>query len=455
MLAIVTPEEMAAIDAAAPEPVDVLIGRAGAAVARAALERLGGGYGRRVVVLAGKGNNGNDGRDAARRLARRGVRVQVVDVAGAPATLPSVDLVLDAAFGTGFRGEWRAPEVPPGTAVLAVDIPSGVDGVTGEVGEGSRVLAADATVTFAALKPGLVLAAGHERAGAVSVVDIGLDTSSARAHLVTDDDVRRWWPVRPEGDHKWRSAVWVVGGSPGMDGAVALTCAGAQRTGAGYVRCSIPGGGDAGGRVAVEVVQVPLPRTGWWPDVAPDLERFSALVVGNGLGRDAGMASDVRAAATAGALPVVLDADALVALGVGATGLGPQVVLTPHDGEYAALAGHGPGPDRLGATRDLARRTGAVVVLKGGPTVVAHPDGRVLVAAAGDARLATAGTGDVLAGMVGALCARGLEPFRAAAVAAHLHGRAGALGWRIGLAAGDLPDLVPAALEAMGVPGRG
>ena len=161
MIPIVTPEEMAAIDAASPEAVEVLIDRAGAAVARAAIDLLGGTYGKRIVVLAGKGNNGADGRAAAGRLRRRGAHVDIVDAASAPERLAPADLVIDAAYGTGFHGEHHAPD--PGAApVLAVDIPSGVSGLTGAVG--GRALAAARTVTFAALKPGLLLEPG--RAGA-------------------------------------------------------------------------------------------------------------------------------------------------------------------------------------------------------------------------------------------------------------------------------------------------
>src|SRR4051812_941006 len=148
MDAVVTPEEMGAIDAAAPEPVDVLIGRAGAAVAREALRMLGGAYGKRVVVVAGKGNNGADGRDAASRLEARGVRCTVIDAAAAPARLPAADLVIDAAYGTGFRGEYEPPALASAdTPVLAVDIPSGVSGLTGEAG--GRPWRAQRTVTFA------------------------------------------------------------------------------------------------------------------------------------------------------------------------------------------------------------------------------------------------------------------------------------------------------------------
>ncbi len=162
MIPIVTPAEMAAIDAAAAEPVDVLVGRAGAAVARAARRMLGGTYGRVVNVIAGKGNNGADGRVAGELLAGAGVTVRVFDAAACPASLPPADLVLDAAYGTGFRGEWTAPAV--GAArVLAVDIPSGVDGLTGVAVPGT--LAATETVTFAAIKPGLIVNDGKQLAG--------------------------------------------------------------------------------------------------------------------------------------------------------------------------------------------------------------------------------------------------------------------------------------------------
>src|SRR6478609_1440525 len=193
MVPIVTPEEMAAIDAAAPEPVEVLIERAGAAIARAAIRMLGGVYGRRVIVIAGKGNNGNDGRVAARLLAARGVRTTVIAADAVPERLPPSDLVVDAAYGTGFRGEWFAPD-PAGARVLAVDIPSGVVGSTGA--SGGRVLAAERTVTFAAMKPGLLYPPGRELAGEVEVADIGLDTSRAKAHVVEASDVAGWWRPR-------------------------------------------------------------------------------------------------------------------------------------------------------------------------------------------------------------------------------------------------------------------
>ncbi|MCU0270110.1 MAG: NAD(P)H-hydrate dehydratase [Acidimicrobiales bacterium] len=452
MIPVLTPEEMGAVDRAAPEPVEVLIGRAGGAVARAAVRLLGGTYGRRVVVVAGKGNNGNDGREAARRLRARGVRVAVFDAAEAPAVLPRADLVIDAAFGTGFRGTYAAPD-PAGAPVLAVDIPSGVAGLTGEVG--GTVNHASCTVTFAALKPGLLLEPGATLAGRVEVADIGLDASQVPGqgptptHLVQAGDVAAWWPRRPATTHKWQRAVWVIGGSPGLEGAAVLATAAAVRSGAGYVRWSSPGEVP---RLLkpTEVVGTALPVEQWADAVLADSARFRALVVGNGLGLDAGHTAPVRRVVAESPVPVVVDADALTLLGAAATQVvGPTTVLTPHDGEFERLAGHRPGPDRLAATRDLAARLGCVVALKGPLTVVAEPGGSVLCVSAGDARLATLGTGDVLAGLLGALCAQGLDPFRAAAAAAFLHGSAGVLGWRHGLAAGDLPELIPAVLERL------
>src|SRR5437870_5159193 len=191
---------MADIDRAAPDPTEVLVARAGSAVARAARRMLGGAYGRRVVVVAGKGNNGADGRAAAAMLERRGVRVAVLDAAAGSKVTPACDLVIDAAYGTGFRGAYDPPD--PGDApVLAVDVPSGPSA------------RADATVTFAALKPALLFGDGPERAGTVAVADIGLDVSGARMHVVEDGDVAERLPSRPRNSHKWQTAVFVAAGS--------------------------------------------------------------------------------------------------------------------------------------------------------------------------------------------------------------------------------------------------
>jgi ADP-dependent NAD(P)H-hydrate dehydratase / NAD(P)H-hydrate epimerase len=445
VLPILTPAEMAAVDAAAAEPVETLIGRAGAALARDALAWLGGTYGRRVVVVAGKGNNGADGRDAAERLRRKGVRVEVVDAAEAPPRLPPCDLVIDAAYGTGFRGEYDAPDTG-GAPVLAADIPSGVDGLTGEADSSS--VQAVATTTFAALKPGLVFEPGRSLAGRVRVADIGLDVSGSRVHLVEASDVVAWLPSRPPDAHKWRSAVWIVGGSPGMTGAPVLAAAAAARSGAGYVRLAAPGLAPPLPGAAVEVVGTELPDQGWADEVLGGAERFRAIVVGPGLGHRG--AADVRRLVAEAIVPVVVDGDGLRALGTDCVRVGhPTTVLTPHDGEFERLCGHRPGPDRIDAARQLADATNTVVLLKGPATVVARSGGDVLLIAEGDARLATAGTGDVLSGTIAALVARGMDPFRAAAGAAFVHARAAALGPKTGLVASDVATNLPAALDAL------
>ena len=449
MRPVLTPEQMGAVDAAAPEPVDVLVGRAGAAVAREALAMLGGAYGRRVVVVAGKGNNGNDGRDAAHRLRRRGVRVRVVEAADAPERLPASDLVVDAAYGTGFRGEYDPPD-PAGAPVLAVDVPSGVDGLTGRVAGGA--VRADRTVTFAALKPGLLFHPGRALAGEVVVADIGLDVSGTRLGLVEGADVAAWVPARPADSHKWRAAVVLAAGSPGMTGAAHLAAAAALRAGAGMVRVATPGLDHDPG-LPTEAVGVAVPTAGWDGPVLAQLERAGALVLGPGLGRAAPTEAAVHQVASSAAVPVVIDGDGLTALGEQARErLVPRrapAVLTPHDGEFARLAGHPPGDDRVAAARALAATTTAVVLLKGPTTVVAHPDGRACLSTTGDARLATAGTGDVLSGVVAALLAQGVEPLSAAAAGAWLHGRAGLAGPARGLVASDLVDALPEALAAL------
>lgn len=436
---------MAAVDAAAPVAVEVLIDRAGAAVAREALRMLGGAYGRRVVVLAGTGNNGADGRAAAARLRRRGIRVDVVDALDAPARLPAVDLVIDAAFGTGFRGDYDAPDAG-GAPVLAVDIPSGVSGVTGEAA--GRVLAAERTVTFAALKPGLLVGPGRHLAGEVVLADIGLDVSRASAHVVEAEDVAAWLPPRPADAHKWSSAVMVVAGSPGMTGAAHLAAAAAQRAGAGMVRLATPGLGDDPNR-PVEAVGLRLPDDGWAEAVSRELHRFRAMVVGPGLGTDLATQGGVRLLLGSSPVATVVDGDALTAVGRDLGVVRDRVaatVLTPHDGELARLTGAPPGPDRLAVARQLAVDAGVVVLLKGPTTVVADPAGRARIVAEGDARLATAGTGDVLSGIIGALLARGVPALEAAAGGAWLHARAASRGPAEGLVASDLLDLLPVAL---------
>jgi|KBSMisStaDraftv2_1062788.scaffolds.fasta_scaffold64719_3 NAD(P)H-hydrate epimerase len=451
MLPIVTPEEMAAIDAAAPAPREVLIERAGTAVSWAALRMMGGAYGRTVNVICGKGNNGADGRVAARHLAARGVRVRVFDLPAIPATLPPADLVIDAAYGTGFRGTWKPPDVGD-TPVLAVDVPSGVDALTGDIT--GDVLAAERTITFGALKPGLLMPPGSGLTGVLEMADIGLHIGWARANLVQSSDVAGWWPERDDYAHKWQSAVRVVAGSAAMTGAPRLVAHAAMRTGAGMVHLSTPGITltDA----PIEIVQRPLASVGWADAALASLDRFHAIVVGPGLGRSDDTAANVRKLVIEAPLPMVIDGDGLFALGWSSEGASTLLrrrsvatVLTPHDGEYALLSGAQPGLDRIVAARRLAADSGCTVLLKGAATIVADPSGEVLVVTAGDARLATAGTGDVLSGIIGALLAGGMRPLQAAAAGAWVHGQAGRRGQRHGLVASDLPDLIPMVLEEL------
>ena len=452
MQPVLTVTEMQAVDARAQAdtPLEQLVERAGTAVAGAALELMGGAYGRRAVLVCGKGNNGADGRVAARLLAGRGVRVTVVapgEVDALGMSGPPVDLVVDAAFGTGFRGAYDAPRVAPGIPVLAVDIPSGVEGDTGRAT--GTVLPATATVTFVALKPGLVQGDGATLAGDVRVVDIGLPVGSHRVDVVDDGDVADLVPDRDPGGNKWVAAVLVVAGSPGMTGAAALSARAAYRAGAGMVRLGVPGG-DPAALPADEAVGITLPAVGWADLALSAADRCHAVVAGPGLGRGTGVGAEVRALVASSPVPVVVDADGLFALGRldGAVATRSPVVLTPHDGEYARLCDSPPGPDRIDAARRLAAASGMVALVKGPTTAVADPSGRVLLARSGTPSLATAGTGDVLSGVIGALLARGVPPLEAAALGAHLHGRAGALGHRSGLVAGDLPDLVARVLDA-------
>jgi len=458
MIPVVTPARMGEIDAAAPEPVEVLIDRAAAAVRRAAVRTMGGTYGRRVVVLAGPGNNGADGRVAAEQLERLGVRCLVLDATAPDSPAGSagldVDLVIDAAFGTGLRRPYRFPDEWRDRApVLAVDIPSGVDGATGAV-RGEPVAAA-ATVTFAALKPGLVLEPGRSLVGSVTVADIGLQFAAPDRAVAmwTDADVVGRWPTRPPQTHKWHHAVRVVGGSAAMTGAARLAAMAAQRTGAGYVQLATPGATEMP-PTPCEAVGHPLPAQRWGATAVADTDRVAAMVVGPGLGpqwaadpaADEDLADVVRTP-----VPLVLDGDALRAglpeLLRHRAARGLTTVLTPHDGEWARLSdGMVDGLDeesqgRLDATAAFAAATGAVVLRKGPTTAVAHPDGRVAVITSGSAALATAGTGDVLAGMVAALLAQGLDGFDASACAAHVHGRVGANA-AVGLVAGDLPERI-------------
>lgn len=448
MIPVATPSEKRAADLAADASVEVLIERAGAGVARAATELLGGRYGRTVNVIAGPGNNGADGRVAATQLRRSGLAVRVFDVREVPDHLPAADLVIDAAFGSGFRDSWQMPHIGE-ARVLAVDVPTGLDAGTGIATEHTQ--RADVTVTFGVLSPGHLLNDGPGMVGELRVVDIGLPTGAPTTHVVEAADIANWLPARSRDAHKWAHGVRVVAGSTGMTGAAHLAAAAALRGGSGMVAVSSPGiDADA----PIEAVDVRLPPFDWADTALADLHRYQALVIGPGLGRENYTMPSVVKMVVGAVVPTVIDGDGLFALSWNEEGdpsfladRDVPTVLTPHDGEFGLLTGHRPGDDRIGDAHELAHRTGAVVVLKGPTTVIAEPTGGTLLVSNGSERLATAGSGDVLSGLIGAFLATGVDAFHAAAGAAWVHAEAAARG-TTGLIASDLVVQIPDVIES-------
>ena len=472
---LLTPAEMAIADRSSSVPVDALMFAAGRAVARAARQ-----FGPcRTLVLCGPGNNGGDGRVAARLLAQEGWPVALallkkepspsgrglgeggearsglphphpdplpegegVFVPFSPEEAARADLVIDAVFGAGMRG--TLPERVEATLaaarrVLAVDVPSGLDGGTGQ--PRGTVRQADLTVTFARLKPGHLLLPGRILCGQTLLADIGLPESAIEA-----GGARAWrngphlWTLHRPGptDHKYtRGHVTIVGGAV-MTGAARLAAAAARRLGAGLVTIAAEGRADVyrAGDPGVIVTDQPL------PELLDDARR-QVWVCGPGLG--VGAAREAIAVLLASGRLVVADADALGAYAGDADGLRGCAVLTPHEGEFTRLFGP-VGEDKLAAARQAAARLNAVVLLKGADTVIAAPDGRAAINAEAPPYLATAGSGDVLAGAIGSLLGQGLPPWEAACAGAWLHGRAAALAGP-GLLAEDLPPLLYAALE--------
>src|SRR5262245_7403702 len=311
---------------AAGTPVEVLMDRAGRAVAWQARRMLGGTYGKRVAIVCGKGNNGGDGLVAARILRGWGVRVDVLELAGGVEVADvqraagRADLLVDAMYGTGFQGllegaAARTAELSETIPTLAVDIPSGVDGLTG-LARGTAVRA-DATVTFAARKPGLCFEPGRSRSGHVRVIDLGIDVGHASVGLVGAGDVSGWLVPRAPDANKWTAGLLVVGGSGGMTGAPLFVSHAAMRAGAGIVWCGVPGQEAASRAGGTEVVVKPLPATdGGALASVPDeiraaLPRFQAAAVGPGLGTAEATRAAVRELVAEIPVPLVLDADGL------------------------------------------------------------------------------------------------------------------------------------------------
>ena len=429
-----------------PDSIPELMQRAGAAVAREVLHAFPAA--RSFACVCGGGSNGGDGRVAARILREAGhVADETVEVEG-------YDVIVDALFGTGFHGVPRSDAAEligrmnaASAPVVAVDVPSGVDASTGEIA--GAAVDAELTVTFHAPKVGLVVAPGRFQAGRVVVADIGLDhgvTSVRRATAALLDLV----PRRGSRDSKYSSgSVLVVGGAPGMTSAACLSALAALRADAGYVTLAVPRAAlPAAETLALEPVKVAWDEADAAESIERAAERAGALALGPGLGRGEGRRELVRALLDRIALPAVVDADAL--FGLEPIERAAPTVLTPHAGELARLVGRDAewvDAHRLAAARTCAERFGAVVLLKGVDTIVASPDGTAIVCDLGPPSLATAGTGDVLTGVVGAFLAKGLEPATAAAAAAVAHALAAReVPHQAGLVAGDLLDALPRAL---------
>jgi ADP-dependent NAD(P)H-hydrate dehydratase / NAD(P)H-hydrate epimerase len=420
--------------------VEAMMERAGRAVADAVLRRYPDA--RRIAAVCGKGANGGDGRIALRHLADAG-RETREDLDG------EVDLVIDALFGTGFRGEPRPDAAAQierindsGVPVVAVDLASGVDASTGEVA--GAAVRADLTVTMHGPKVGLVVAPGRFHAGEVEVADIGLEPSETQHQLVTEE-ILGVVPRKREPVTKYSAgAVLAVGGSPGMTGAICLTAKAAFRADAGYVAVatheeSLP----LVEALVLEAVKVPRDR------VDEFAQRASALAIGPGLGRGDEERALVRRLLAELDLPAVVDADALFELEPGEWPA-PRV-LTPHSGELARLLGEESkwvDAHRLEALRRAVDRYRCVVLLKGPDTLVGAPGEGVLVSTAGRASLATAGSGDVLTGVIAAFLAKGMDARLAAAAGAFAHGRAAELApHQVGLVASDVVAALTEALS--------
>ncbi|MGN6170812.1 MAG: NAD(P)H-hydrate dehydratase [Solirubrobacteraceae bacterium] len=494
-------EQQRALDRWAIEELGIpgieLMERAGRGLADLVAEQAPEG---RVAVVCGKGNNGGDGFVCARVLRERGRDVRVLTLAEvdeyrgdartnlerlpgdgpqsfSPQRLTDAAAVVDAMLGPGFTGAPREPvasaidainSCSEQTTVIACDVPSGVNGSTGEVA-GAAVRAA-ATATFHAAKPGLWIAPGKAHAGAVHAVDIGIPSggpASASVGLI-GRGVLDAFPRRGSGSTKFSAGqVLVCGGSTGLTGAPCMASEAAMRAGAGYVTALVPGSLDPIFEVwLLEVMTVPLPDDGGTltsaasDEVLQHCSRADALVLGPGLGRAPETFKLARSVARSAPVPLVLDADGLNAhanrLEV-LSGRAAATVLTPHAGELARLLGNDSSQvaaHRLEAARSAAATSGAIVLLKGDDTLVVDPGGRVGVNRGGTPALATAGTGDVLSGVIGALVAKRVDAFTAVCGAVFVHSAAGRLAAREigpeGVIASDVIARLPAALQGRG-----
>jgi NAD(P)H-hydrate epimerase len=494
---LLTPEEMKRADEAtisAGTPAEVLMDRAGRAVARVVIDVAGGRYGRKVTVVCGKGNNGGDGFVAARSLYLAGMSVvccPLFDTSSLGGALGfhferlrtsgcriaelsprylECDVVVDAIFGTGFSGAVDGPfraaidAINESVAtVVAVDIPSGVDGSNGAAGPHS--VDADVTVCLAAEKIGTAIPPGLDHAGHVEIVDIGIPTHEATALMIEGSDVASWLPRRsPDAHKKSAGVVAIMAGSDEMPGAALLAARAALRAGAGYVRLGSTSAVKAAAPAAAPELLVRVVAEDSLDDSS--IERFKdaldeakAVAVGPGIGTGEGQRAFIESLLSSYSGPIVLDADALNVLArdpgtlVRRAAAG-DVVITPHPGELGRLLGTDAQEvqrDRLGAVTEARERFGCTVLLKGRRTLIAAPDAPILVNPTGGPELAGGGSGDVLTGIVGTFLAAGLGAREAAAAAAYVHGLAGSIarahaGVEAGVVATDVLEAIPEAV---------
>lgn len=509
---VVTGKEMQLIDREAIEKYSIaslnLMQRAGTKVAQTAQNILAGGKGRNVVVVSGSGNNGGDGFVAARLLHEVGFSVKVFVFAPnkklssdastnfakikdltkatflSQETLPfflkataEADLTIDAIFGTGFSGKpgglaKKVIEVvnKSGAEVLSVDIPSGVEADTGRVyGEAVK---ATRTVTFGLPKLGCLTSPGASFTGSLSVADIGFPSQllerKGYLNLATPEELSRMLPERkPDAHKKECGMVFVLAGSVGMTGAAAMTSQTAMRAGAGIVTLGIPESlNDIMEAKLTEVMTYPLAETaertldaGAYHQVMEKLEEFDVLAIGPGLTQHESTVKLVRDLLENVKLPVVLDADGLNAL-VGQTHLlkkrAAETVITPHPGELGRLVGKTAAEvqeDRVGFAKQAATQWRVVTVLKGTRSVIAEPGGEVFINSTGNSGMASAGTGDVLTGIISSLWAQGLNAVDAAVLGTYLHGLAGDMVAKdktiYSLIATDLIEYLPKAIRSL------
>jgi ADP-dependent NAD(P)H-hydrate dehydratase / NAD(P)H-hydrate epimerase len=438
MRPLYTAAEMKAAEAG--HDVEVLMERAARAVADAVRDRFP--KARRVRAVCGKGANGGDGRIAVRMLREAGLDAEeTTEVADA-------EVVIDALFGTGFSGAPR-PEAAEliqrmngvDAPVVSVDIPSGVDASTGEVP--GDAIEADMTVTMHGLKVGLVVGPGCFRAGDVLVADIGLEHRETR-HALAGAEVLDRVPRKRDGDNKYTAgSILVVGGARGMTGAAALCARAAFRADAGYVAIAAPSESlPVLETLVLEAVKRPL------EDAVSAAEKARALAIGPGLGRGEGERDLVRRLLLEVDVPAVVDADGLD--GFRAVERDAETVLTPHSGELGRLLEEESAwvdAHRLEALERATERFGCVVLLKGPDTLVGAPGQGAWIVGDNVSALATAGTGDVLTGVIAAFLAKGLDARTAAAAAAIAHRKAARAARRpAGLVASDVVEALPAAL---------